>query len=242
MWNRLEIINRGRVNSKNCTLYIIHVHPQLRITFPASYLLNVCNVFTTLLTKMFLQLWKVSKNLAYPGLKYPNNVQLSQHDIHNIQKLVFVGFCSDHYCILYTQIYNSAILLYTVSVFLNIFLVKNEVVIADRLVVSRMLNKFIPLLLLSHIWLIYWVTANGRSADTHVFSPGGFSHNWQLTNVWTLTHVWRRDKNRNIKEGMRKMRSLMCVCVFIKWISNGHWIESLLVATERFNNIDLTMG
>ena len=200
-------------------MYFLHVHPQLQITFPASYLLNVCNVFTTLLTKMFLQLWKVSKNLAYPGLKYPNNVQLSQHDIHNIQKLVFVGFCSDSLLhIVYADLQLSDFVI--LSVFLNIFLVRNEVVIADRLVVSRMLNKFIPLLLLSHIWLIYWVTANGRSADTHVFSPGGFSHNWQLTNVWTLTHVWKRDKNRNFKEGMRKMRSLMCVCVFIKWISN----------------------
>ena len=140
--------------------------------------------------------------------------------------LVFVQI---HYCILYTQIYNSAISLYTVSVFLNIFLVKNEVVIADRLVVSRMLNKFIPLLLLSHIWLIYWVTANGRSADTHVFSPGGFSHNWQLTNVWTLTHVWRRDKNRNIKEGGKC--DPMFVCVSIHKI-NPKWQVDWVIATS----------
>mgnify|MGYP006888741687 CR=1 FL=1 len=81
---------------KKCTFYT-YSHK----TFPTRYLFNVCNV---------LQLTKVSKNLAYPGLKYPNNVQLSHsHDIHNIQKLVFVLI---RYCILYSQIYNSAISLY----------------------------------------------------------------------------------------------------------------------------------
>ena len=72
-------------------------HPQFGITFPPSYL-NVCHVIT-------LQLYKVSKNIAYPWLKYPNNVQLS-HDIHNIQKLVFV--LNRFYILLYSQIYNSA--------------------------------------------------------------------------------------------------------------------------------------
>ena len=96
--NQLDIINRGRIYFKKCTFYT-YTHK----TFPI-YKLSI-NVE---MYAMFLQLWKVSKNLAYPGLKYPDNVQLS-HDIHNIQKLVFVLI---RYCILYTQIYNSAILLY----------------------------------------------------------------------------------------------------------------------------------
>ena len=102
-----------------------------------------------------LQLYKVSKNLAYPWLKYPNNVQLS-HDIriHNIQKLVFVLNRYYIFTAVFADLqlsknylkkfYNMEKII--LSGFLNEFFVKNEDVIAVRLVVIKIFRKFIPLL------------------------------------------------------------------------------------------------
>ena len=230
--------------------------PQFGITFPSSYLNNVCHVFS-------LQLYKVSKNLHTLGssIRIMYNYRMTFTTFRNwfcsvsLLHIVFPDFYNSAknqwskwsflfnilYLIFPLEIPKKVKKLIILSGFLNMFLVKNEVVNAVRLVVITRFNKFIPLYWwLGHIWLVYWVTAKSWSRHSRLLS-GRFLA--QLTPTTVLSTpgrwatVWRREQKiaTFIKEqGMRKMKKYVWFLESFKFVLS---VYDKLCSIKNWSNI-----
>lgn len=122
------------------------------------------------------------------------------------------------------------------SGFLNMFLVKNEVVNAVRLVVITRFNKFIPLYWwLGHIWLVYWVTAKSWSRHSRLLSGRFLAqltpttvHAWTLSNrlkAWTKNcNIHKRTRNEENEEICLIPRKFQ-VCFVCVWqiVQHQNW-------------------